>query len=71
MLTKMAAEDETGSADGRANRTRRSAVLRQLKGATVAAYYTSKIGIHVDQHYKGNVYQPGEYAGICRRTQCE
>ena len=29
------------------------------------AYYTSKIGIHVDQEYKGNVYQPGEYDLIC------
>jgi hypothetical protein len=35
-----------------------------LKGATVMAYYTSKIGIHVDQQYKGNVYQQGEYAGF-------
>jgi hypothetical protein len=36
----------------------------ELKGATVGAYYTSKIGIHVDQQYKGNVYQQGEYAGF-------
>ena len=36
----------------------------QLKGATGQAYYTSKIGIHVDQDYKGNVYQQGEYAGF-------
>jgi hypothetical protein len=35
----------------------------QIKGATVRAYYTSKIGIHDDQRYKGNVYQTGEYAG--------
>jgi hypothetical protein len=35
----------------------------QLKHWTVRAYYTSKIGIHTDQQYKGNVYQPGEYAG--------
>ncbi len=38
--------------------------FRTLKGATVRAYYTSKIGIHNDLDYKGNVYQPGEYAGI-------
>ena len=37
---------------------------RQLKGSTARAYYTSKIGIHQDQHYKGNVYQTGEYAGF-------
>jgi hypothetical protein len=36
----------------------------QLKGSTAQAYYTSKIGIHTDQHYKGNVYQQGEYAGF-------
>jgi len=35
----------------------------QIKGATVRTYYTSKIGIHDDQRYKGNVIQPGEYAG--------
>ncbi len=37
--------------------------FRQIKGATIRAYYTSKIGIHDDQQYKGNVIQPGEYAG--------
>jgi hypothetical protein len=35
----------------------------QLKGWTVRGYYTSKIGIHLDQEYKGNVYQRGEFAG--------
>jgi hypothetical protein len=38
--------------------------FRELKGWTVRGYYTSKIGIHVDQEYKGNVYQRGEYAGF-------
>jgi hypothetical protein len=36
----------------------------ELKGATTGAYYSSKIGIHADQNYKGNVYQLGEYAGF-------
>ena len=36
----------------------------EIKGFTVRAYYTSKIGIHDDQQYKGNVYQPGEFAGF-------
>ncbi|MEO8335868.1 MAG: gluconate 2-dehydrogenase subunit 3 family protein [bacterium] len=36
----------------------------EIKSATGQAYYTSKIGIHVDQQYKGNVYQQGEYAGF-------
>jgi len=35
----------------------------ELKRWTVRAYYASKIGIHVDQAYKGNVYQQGDYAG--------
>ena len=37
--------------------------FRTLKAATVNAYYTSKIGIHDDLDYKGNVYQRGDYAG--------
>ena len=35
----------------------------ELKRWTARSYYTTKIGIHQDQHYKGNVYQPGAYAG--------
>jgi hypothetical protein len=38
--------------------------FREIKGSTIRAYYTSKIGIHTDQEYKGNVVQPGEYAGF-------
>ena len=37
--------------------------FREIKSGTVRAYYTSKIGIHDDQQYKGNVIQPGDYAG--------
>jgi hypothetical protein len=37
--------------------------FRELKHWTARGYYTSKIGIHVDQEYKGNVYQRGDYAG--------
>ena len=37
--------------------------FQQLKGWTVRAYYTSKVGIHADEQYKGNVYQRGEFAG--------
>ena len=37
--------------------------FRELKGWTVRGYYTSKIGIHLDQEYKGNVYQRGGFAG--------
>jgi len=37
--------------------------FKEIKGATIQAYYTSKIGIHDDQQYKGNVYQTGDYAG--------
>jgi hypothetical protein len=38
--------------------------FRELKWRTVRAYYTSKIGIHLEQEYKGNVYQRGEFAGF-------
>jgi len=38
--------------------------FKEIKGATIGAYYTSKIGIHDDQHYKGNVIQAGAYAGL-------
>jgi glucoside 3-dehydrogenase (cytochrome c) hitch-hiker subunit len=38
--------------------------FKELKRWTVRGYYTSKIGIHVDQEYKGNVYQRGEFAGL-------
>jgi len=38
--------------------------FQDLKGWTVRAYYTSKVGIHADQEYKGNVYQRGDYAGF-------
>ena len=38
--------------------------FKEIKAATIGAYYTSKIGIHDDQQYKGNVIQAGEYAGL-------
>jgi len=38
--------------------------FREIKGSTMRAYYSSKIGIHDDQGYKGNVYQMGEFAGF-------
>jgi hypothetical protein len=34
-----------------------------LKGYTVKGYYTSRIGIHDEMEYKGNVFQQGDYAG--------
>jgi hypothetical protein len=37
--------------------------FRELKQWTARGYYTSKIAIHLDQEYKGNVYQRGDYAG--------
>ncbi|MEO5818218.1 MAG: gluconate 2-dehydrogenase subunit 3 family protein [Gemmatimonadaceae bacterium] len=57
VLTQMAAGEEDP-------KTPAQRFFGQLKGATGQAYYTSKIGIHVDQQYKGNVYQQGEYAGF-------
>ncbi len=56
VLTRMAA----GEADPKTPAER---FFTELKRWTVRAYYTSKVGIQVDQEYKGNVYQRGEYAG--------
>jgi hypothetical protein len=50
VLTRMAATPES--------------FFGEIKGATVQAYYTSKVGIHDDQQYKGNVFQSGEFAGF-------
>ena len=44
-------------------KTARDKFFKDLKWWTVFGYYTSKVGIHDDQEYKGNVVQPGEYAG--------
>ena len=56
VLTRMAAgESEPKTAAER--------FFVELKRWTVLGYYTSRIGIHTDQQYKGNVSQPGDYAG--------
>ena len=57
VLTRMAA----GEADPK---TPVEQFFKELKWWTVFGYYTSKIGIHTDQEYKGNVYQMGEFAGF-------
>ena len=57
VLTRMAANEEEA-------KTPAEKFFGLLKRSTARAYYTSKIGIHDDQHYKGNVYQTGEYAGF-------
>lgn len=56
VLTRMAAAEADPKTDA-------EKFFKQIKGATIGAYYTSKIGIHDDQQYKGNVVQTGEYAG--------
>ena len=56
VLTKMAAGEENP-------KTPEEHFFNELKRWTVDAYYTSDIGIHKDQEYKGNVIQPGEFAG--------
>jgi gluconate 2-dehydrogenase subunit 3-like protein len=56
VLTRMAA----GESDPKTPPER---FFQEVKRWTVRGYYTSKIGIHVDQEYKGNVYQRGDYAG--------
>ena len=57
VVTRMAA----GEADPRSPP---ELFFKELKRRTAEAYYTSKIGIHRDQEYKGNVVQPGAYAGF-------
>ncbi len=56
LLTRIAAAESDPKTDA-------EKFFGQIKGATIRAYYASKIGIHDDQRYKGNVIQPGEYAG--------
>ena len=57
LLTKIAAAEKQPETSAERS-------FGQLKGATIHGYYTSKIGIHTDQEYKGNVYQTGDYAGF-------
>jgi hypothetical protein len=57
LLTRIAAAESDPKSDA-------EKFFKEIKGGTVRAYYTSKIGIHDDQQYKGNVIQPGEYAGF-------
>lgn len=57
VVTRMAAGES-------APRTLVERFFNELKRWTVRGYYTSKIGIHLDQQYKGNVAQPGEFAGF-------
>ena len=57
VLTKMAAAESDP-------KTPAEKFFKQIKGRTIDAYYSSKIGIHDDQKYKGNVYQTGDYAGF-------
>ena len=56
LLTRIAAAESDPKTDA-------EKFFREIKSSTIHAYYTSKIGIHDDQQYKGNVIQPGEYAG--------
>jgi hypothetical protein len=57
LLTRIAAAESDPKTDA-------EKFFKQIKGATIQAYYSSKIGIQDDQKYKGNVVQTGEYAGF-------
>ena len=48
MLTRMAKNEMNP-------KTREEVFFGELKHATAQAYYTSKIGIHQEMEYKGNV----------------
>src|SRR6266540_2499031 len=56
LLTRIAAAESDPKTDA-------EKFFKEIKGGTIRAYYTSTIGIHDDQQYKGNVYQTGDYAG--------
>jgi Gluconate 2-dehydrogenase subunit 3 len=56
VLTRMSANESDP-------KTAAEQFFREIKSRTIRTYYTSKIGIHDDQQYKGNVYQTGDYAG--------
>jgi hypothetical protein len=55
IVTAMAAEEQNPT-------TVEGKFFRELKGRTSDAYYSSKIGLHDDLEYKGNVMQE-EYSG--------
>ena len=55
VLTRMAANEAGPKAP-------EELFFRELKGRTIHAYYTSKVGIHDEMEYKGNTLQD-EYAG--------
>ncbi|MEO8561708.1 MAG: gluconate 2-dehydrogenase subunit 3 family protein [bacterium] len=57
VLTKMAAAEKDPKSPA-------EKFFGQIKRDSARAYYGSKIGIHTDMEYKGNVYQTGEYAGF-------
>jgi hypothetical protein len=57
VVTRMAAGEENP-------KTPAERFFGEIKGWTIRGYYTSKIGIIDDQEYKGNVIQPGDYAGF-------
>jgi Gluconate 2-dehydrogenase subunit 3 len=56
IVTAMAAEEE-------APKSEEGKFFVELKRHTIRGYYTSKIGIHDEMEYKGNVMQE-EYSGI-------
>jgi len=57
VITKMAAAESDP-------KTPAERFFGQIKNSTARAYYTSKIGIHTEMGYLGNVYQTGDYAGF-------
>ena len=55
VLTRMAANESAPKAP-------EELFFRELKGRTIHAYYTSKVGIHDEMEYKGNTLQ-ADFAG--------
>jgi hypothetical protein len=65
LLERISANEDTGMSPAvqRQPPLPEEAFFETLKGATCQAYYTSRIGIHDELEYKGNVYLQ-EFIGI-------
>src|SRR2546430_9014198 len=57
------------AAGGQDPQTPAQHLFPEVQPSTVRADYTPKGGVHADQQYKGNAYQPGGIAGFARKVE--
>lgn len=62
VLRKLAGSGYEGKTEGQEHKSEAEKFYGQLKNTAIDAYYTSKIGIHDEMHYKGNCILQ-EYVG--------